>query len=59
MATGGPNKTSGTEKTGRPSSTPSSKRSPQIPLKESTSYRPSERLNPKTIDPVSAALFLV
>lgn len=61
MATGGTNKTSRADRTGsgRPSSTSSSRRSPQISLKESSLCRPSERLNPKTIDPVSGALFLI
>lgn len=48
MATGGANRT---RNPGSPSSTPNSKRSPQISLKESSPCRPSERLNPKTIDP--------
>ena len=61
MATGGTNKTSRADRTGsgRPSSISSSRRSPQIALKESSSCRPSERLNPKTIDPVSGALFQI
>ncbi|CAB3992788.1 Hypothetical predicted protein [Paramuricea clavata] len=48
MATGGANRT---RNPGSPSSTPNSKRSPQLSLKESSPCRPSERLNPKTIDP--------
>ena len=59
MATGGGNRTSRTRNPGSPSSTPNSKRSPQISVKESSPCRPSERLNPKTIDPVSVLYVLI
>ena len=55
MATGGTHRPGPSCSTSRnfksSSTTPNSKRNPQISVKESSPCRPSERLNPKTIDP--------